>query len=215
MEPNKYIKKVISIIILIGLLLGLGYIIYNLGNYVSNLEKQVRERDLLIQKLTKSENLVKEYFDIKKDSITNETIYTLKESKREIVTIVNETNCHIFKIDGKQIDAEEVVSRYNIILQDYVNLVDKYNSKVDDCQRLTEKYNETVEYKSYSNALKAALDLIYKNYEIGYNINKEDDVYKIHISRSSKIDSALMLLPTYRDKLRYNEKNKEWTIRKW
>lgn len=222
MEPNNLVKKIISIIILIGILLLFGYVIYNMGNYVSNLEQQVRDRDLLIRKLAESEALINEYFDIKQDSLTEEKIYILKPSKQKNVTIVNETDCDIFKMGDTQINADELVARYNTILHDYVDIVEKYNSKIDEKQKLVveynsivKQYNKALEYESYNNALKKVLDLIYKNYEISYNIEKEDNIYKINISTSAKIDSALMLLPTYRDKLRYNEKNKEWTIRRW
>lgn len=222
MEPNNLVKKIISIIILIGILLLFGYVIYNMGNYVSNLEQQVRDRDLLIRKLAESEALINEYFDIKQDSLTEEKIYILKPSKQKNVTIVNETDCDIFKMGDTQINADELVARYNTILHDYLDIVEKYNSKIDEKQKLVveynsivKQYNKALEYESYNNALKKVLDLIYKNYEISYNIEKEDNIYKINISTSAKIDSALMLLPTYRDKLRYNEKNKEWTIRRW
>lgn len=222
MEPNNLVKKIISIIILIGILLLFGYVIYNMGNYVSNLEQQVRDRDLLIRKLAESEALINEYFDIKQDSLTEEKIYILKPSKQKNVTIVNETDCDIFKMGDTQINADELVARYNTILHDYVDIVEKYNSKIDEKQKLVveynsivKQYNKALEYESYNNALKKVLDLIYKNYEISYNIEKEDNIYKINISTSAMIDSALMLLPTYRDKLRYNEKNKQWTIRRW
>lgn len=222
MEPNNLVKKIISIIILIGILLLFGYVIYNMGNYVSNLEQQVRDRDLLIRRLAESEALINEYFDIKQDSLTEEKIYILKPSKQKNVTIVNETDCDIFKMGDTQINADELVARYNTILHDYVDIVEKYNSKIDEKQKLVveynsivKQYNKALEYESYNNALKKVLDLIYKNYEISYNIEKEDNIYKINISTSAKIDSALMLLPTYRNKLRYNEKNKEWTIRRW
>ena len=33
-----------------------------------------------------------------------------------------------------------------------------------------------------------------------------------HDTKAPILDSALMLLPVYRDKLKYNEKNKEWSV---
>ena len=50
--------------------------------YIEEMEKQIEERDSIIQKLTFSNELVKEYFDVITDSLDNEKRYVLKEEKR-------------------------------------------------------------------------------------------------------------------------------------
>ena len=74
--------------LLIVAVLGLVSLLYSGHRYITKLEQQIIERDLLIDKLTISDALVKEYFDVKQDSLTNELIYTLKSSKQEPVEII-------------------------------------------------------------------------------------------------------------------------------
>lgn len=61
--------------------------------------------------------------------------------------------------------------------------------------------------KSHNSKLQLQLDLIKRNYPI--EIKREGDVYTVV---SPQIDSALILLPYYRDKLKYNHKDKSWSI---
>lgn len=48
---------------------------------------------------------------------------------------------------------------------------------------------------------------------IQYNYNYRGNQVFTNIS-SPKLDSALMLLDVYRDKLKYNPKKKQWTIKR-
>ena len=57
------------------------------------------------------------------------------------------------------------------------------------------------------NLLEIKLDLVQKNYDVHF-IEKENSV----IIKAEQIDSALMLLPYYRDKLEYNQEKRTWII---
>ena len=63
--------------------------------YISKLEEQIIERDNLIQELTISEDLVKEYFNVEYDSISNTKSYILKDSKKTRVIEIEKENHYI------------------------------------------------------------------------------------------------------------------------
>lgn len=222
MKYKKYIWTIILVVIIIGLTT-----IINSGiNYIDRLENQIIERDSLISRLTISEALVKEYFDIEQDSLTNEITYTLKPSKQDSVQIVYRNMSETFQTGNDILTSEEVVKRYNSLIGEfsqYVDenekLVDQYNQLVRDHNKLVKDYNELVNLynkksgnKAYSDALKAALDLINKNYGINYEITNDSTSYKVVVASSQKIDSALMLLPYFRENLHYDEKSGKWVI---
>lgn len=222
MKYKKYIWTIILVVIIIGLTT-----IINSGiNYIDRLENQIIERDSLISRLTISEALVKEYFDIEQDSLTNEITYTLKPSKQDPVQIVYRNMSETFQAGNDILTSEEVVKRYNSLIGEFSQyavenekLVDKYNQLVRDHNKLVKDYNELVNLynkksgdKAYSDALKAALDLINKNYGINYEITNDSTSYKVVVPSSQKIDSALMLLPYFRENLHYDEKSGKWVI---
>lgn len=222
MKYKKYIWTIILVVIIIGLTT-----IINSGiNYIDRLENQIIERDSLISRLTISEALVKEYFDIEQDSLTNEITYTLKPSKQDPVQIVYRNMSETFQAGNDILTSEEVVKRYNSLIGEFSQyavenekLVDKYNQLVRDHNKLIKDHNELVtlynkksDNKAYSEALKSALDLINKNYGINYEIKRDSTAYKIVLPPSPKIDSALMLLPYFRENLHYDEKSGKWVI---
>lgn len=198
------LKKYISTILFVAIVVGLATIISSGLNYINELEEQIIERDKLISRLAVSDALVREYFDIKQDSLTNETVYTLKPSKKEQVQIVERI------IDGYGmgetiITPEEMRIKYNSMAKDYTKLVSKYNQLVGE-------YNEVVEHMAYNDALKAALDLMYKNYGLKCNIKKDSSMYIISLPEFSKVDSALILLPYFRENLHFDDKSVKWII---
>ena len=222
MKYKKYIWTIILVVIIIGLTT-----IINSGiNYIDRLENQIIERDSLISRLTISEALVKEYFDIEQDSLTNEITYTLKPSRKDPVQIVYRNMSETFQAGNDILTSEEVVKRYNSLIGEFSQyavenekLVDKYNQLVRDHNKLVKDYNGLVNLynkksgnKAYSDALKAALNLINKNYGINYEITNDSTSYKVVVPSSQKIDSALMLLPYFRENLHYDEKSGKWLI---
>lgn len=219
-------KKYIWTIILVVIVVGLSSVLNSGLSYIDKLESQITERDSLISRLTISEALVKEYFDIEQDSLTNELTYTLKPSKQEPVQIVYRNMSETFKAGDDILTSKEVVERYNSLIGEFSlyaveneKLVDKYNQLVRDHNKLIKDYNELVtlynkklDNKAYNEALKNALDLINKNYGINYEIKRDSAVYKIVLPPSPKIDSALMLLPYFRENLHYDEQSGNWVI---
>ena len=217
MKSVKHIITILTSAIITGIMT---MIISGLG-YINKLESQIEERDSLINRLAISDNLVKEYFDIRKDSLTNEMIYRLKPSKRELVHITQDGYDKIFRVGDKVLSIDEIVSRHNSTIKDYVSIVDKYNQLIKDHNELIKDYNELVTlYRSKINrngdyeTLKTVLDLINKNYGITYKIIQDSTSCKVVIPPSPKIDSALMLLPHFRENLKYDKKTERWMITK-
>lgn len=212
-------KKYIWILLLIVIVTSLSTIGFKSIQYIDRLENQIYERDSLINKLTISEEIVREYFNIKQDSLTNELIYTLKESKKGPVQIIYKNQQETFEVGGEILNSTDVVNRYNTLLNDYNRIVLEYNNLITDHKELIKQYNELVViYNSwsgdigYSKALKAALDQINKIYDINYEIIKDSTSYRIIIPPSPKIDSALVLLPYFRENLKKGDEEGIWII---
>lgn len=83
----------------------------------------------------------------------------------------------------------------------YKSQISGANAKIDSLERLNKKT-----YNNYD-IVKLKLELILKNYPI--LVMQDSNRYYIE---APKIDSALMLLPYYRDKLTYDTITKKWSI---
>lgn len=209
MKLKKYIWTIILVVTIVGLI----SIIYSGLSYINELEQQVDKRDRIIDELTFSDNLVKEYFNIETDTINNKTIYTLKEEKaqreyirgnevlseQELLNIVNDQS-----------------NDYNELIIDYNKLINQYRSLCNDYDDVILRYN--TDHKQFTTIkdsvrnLRIALDLIENNYGIKYLVEQDSIHYNIKILSSAKIDSALVLLPYFRENLQYDEKSGKWVI---
>ena len=190
-------------------------------NYINELESQVSQRDSVISKLSYSNSLVKEYFDVVEDSINNQTIYKLKDEKKEKVVetktkyVEHQVEIeHQFVRGDKIISTEELLSIVNkgdsVMLNKVKSLLDRYNSLVNDYNIIQKKaplLKDTVIYQGM------ALRLIKKNYDIDYSCELDNNSYYVRL-HSSKADSAFTLFPYFRHKMKYDETKKTWAIRK-
>lgn len=182
--------------------------------YSYNLEQQIYERDSIIEQLTFSNDVVKDFFDVKMDSINNKMIYTLKEEKIK----------HEFEFENTILSEEDLLNMikqqnedYNNLIVDYNNLIKQYNSLYNDNINLRlSNNNERRLYliaQDSTKNLKHVLKLIYDNYNIGYQIEKDTSEYTIiKIIPSHEIDSALLLLPYFRDKLYLDKNSGKWMV---
>lgn len=197
-RTNK-IQNILKKTIILSFILGMGIVFAFTLYYNYKLEEQVRERDNMISKLTISDQLVKEYFDIKHDSIGGTTSYILKESKRIIRTVNTEKTIYT---------PETIIRDDKLLYNTYNNLIGKYNNLVKDFNTLSTNYYNT---RDSLETNKIIISLIKKEYPIHTSIEKKQGVRKISIN-SVKLDSALLLLPYYGDRLKYNAKDKSWKI---
>ena len=213
------LKKYIWIVLLIIIIASLSIMSFKGIQYIERLEQQIYERDSLINRLTISEELVREYFDVKQDSLTNELIFTLKTAKKEPVQIIYRNQMETFKAGDEVLTPKDVADRYNALLYDFNEITVAYNKLIKDHKELIKQYNELVVIYNnwsgdiaYSNALKAALTQIKKVYDINYEIIKDSTAYKVILHPSAKIDSALVLLPYFRDNLKRDDEIGAWII---
>lgn len=225
MKENKRRKVSFSDIMLIGLIIVMGIGFFMSMSYIDNLENQILERDNLIRKLTFSDDLVKEYFDIKKDTTNNNIIYTLKDSKKtRIVETVTKTTEPTFVQGDKILTLQELLDDYNKTYNEYTKLQNnfqeldyRYRSLIKQNKDIIKKYNEfVVSFYSILNektAMEDALHIIRNSYGISYKIKTDSLNSHISIDKSEQIDSALMLLPYYRDRIEYNAFDNSWTVR--
>lgn len=174
--------------------------------YINNIEylEQVNERDALI----KSSQI--------RDSISK---VSLQRNADVITKYVNDCN---LEINGKKITLDEFVKILNDAYSTNNTLEDSLlrqrvvNSNLNSQLRTLDLKFKIEEMKYL--LLKDSLDYSYKiidnfksKYGIDYNI-KIEDKYKIFQFKRSSVDSAMILLPYFRDRLRYDSTRKAWII---
>lgn len=221
MNNNRLFK--LALLWLVVISMTLLYLFYNATEQISTLESQIEQRDTLIQRLSHSNELIQEYFDVKYDSVKNEETFVLKDSKKTRVEVEKMQTIHDvayikdedrFYKNGKRISSDSLIKEYNNLSQ----------RNAEDWKKIAEKYNSLVhEYNKLGSRLSAIEDslwvknLLLKNtekyYKIQFNYNYKGNQVFTNIS-SPKLDSALMLLDVYRDKLKYNPKKKQWIIKR-
>lgn len=199
MGNRKY--KVSSILTLLFFILfgGSAFLNYKLATYLNEYEEQIERQDSMIKRLTFSNDLVNEYFDINEDTITHATTYSLKEEKREkeIERVTEYSTKYVepqFIKNGQKMTSDEVVNKFNKLVSDYYELTRKYQAK-----------NDTVVIQGM------ALGLIKRNYQIDFVSTLNGDTRKVKVY-GEKVDSALLLLPYYRHKLSYDSNKKTWIV---
>ena len=221
MNNNRLLK--LAFLWLIAVLLLLTNFFYDATEKISILDSQIEQRDSLIKELSTSNDLIKEYFDVKYDSVKKEKIYVLKDSKKTKVEVEKWKAIHDveyiksedrFYKNGKRISSDSLIKEYNNLSQrntdDWKKLVERYNLLVHDYNKLGLKLSK-IEDSLWLKYL--LLKNIEKYYKIQYNYGYKGNQVITNLS-SEKLDSALMLLDIYRDKLKYNPQKKQWTIKR-
>lgn len=191
--------------IIIGLMAAFVYSIF----YFEKLEEQISERDKTIRELSFRSELVEEYFDygtVPDDS--TKMYYTLKESKIP-QRIVKEK---VYEYFEKEIEKEKIIDRTPSILSRDSNI---------SVEELIRRYNAILDSNYYNKLeiqqLTTTLDLIKKAYGITYDISIESNRTITTLRNTEKVDSALMILPYYRDRL-VKDTDGAWLIKtrnKW
>lgn len=221
MNNNRLFK--LAFLWLVAISLTCLYLFYDATEQISTLESQIEQRDTLIQRLSHSNELIKEYFDIKYDSVKNEETFVLKDSKKTRVEVEKLQTIHDvtyiknedrFYKNGKRISSDSLIKEYNNLSQrnagDWEKIAEKYNSLVHEYNKLGSKLSAIEDSLWVKNLL---LKNTEKYYKIQFNYNYKGNKVFTNIS-SQKLDSALMLLDVYRDKLIYNPKKKQWIIKR-
>ena len=144
-------------------------------------------------------------------NLANEIIQSIGEEKKRnnaSFLLVIKT---LLILDRKNALEEDLTSNQNL-----VNLLEQRDSTftrmlgMDSLLVYRVKNGEPVTYKELDQAndsLSSCLDLILNRYPI--HIKHLDGTYQIE---ATAIDSALLLLPMYRDMIKYDKRNKEWIV---
>lgn len=186
--------------------------------YINELEIQIDQRDSIISKLTFSNDLVKEYFDIIEDSVSQKTLYTLKEDKKIVQTKTEYINQPVF-VEHTFTKGDEVITTEDLLSiannKDSVNL-EKLKALSEEYNSLAKKYNETQnEVQALRDTIlfqSMALGLIKRNFDIDYTYGREDNTYHVSL-QANKADSAFVIFPYFKNKMKYDEKTNSWKIK--
>lgn len=206
-----------SLILLLALVLLIASMAFVASRYISKLESQIYQRDSLIRELSISDELVKEYFNIEIDSIGHKISYSLKDDKKtRVVERIETIRESQFSFDGKTISPDEVVKRYyelqneaNSLSREYHSLISKYNSLAD---RFNSNYKIIDSLRTAKNISDLKLNSIQNAYGIKANCDVSGNTYKFSLSGNKQIDSALLLLPYYRDYISYDPQDNSWNV---
>lgn len=225
LEKNKIKDKIGKVTLGLLLILILVSIVFSVF-YNFKLQEQVDKRDFIIEQLTQRDSILNEIMEIKYDSISKTITYTyrMKNGKamkyNELSDELDKSNDNYSKISNnhKKILGENnqtkenytlLINDFNSLCDDYKDLQTKYNDLVDNYIKNIEKgkskstnYNRILDSLSY---YKTVVNLIHSNYFIDYKIINDGKYVKISVI-SEKLDSALILLPYFRNRLKKEEK---------
>ena len=199
------IMELLPILLIIGLFAALAYSIF----YSSKLEEQIWERDKTIRELSFRSKLVEDYFDIEYNPDDSLTFYTLKDSIKNIYaakkTIMTDDIKNYTEI---AMTLDTVIKQHNKLINEYNDLVQKYNSLIREQNSISKEKNII---KNNNRKLEDVLKMIERRYKISYNITIDSTIETITLKNTDMVDSGLMLLPYYRDKI-VRESNGTWVI---
>lgn len=184
---NSITKRIIGLMPIVFILGILAAFLYNIY-YTSKLEEQIRERDKTIQELSFRSKLVEDFFDIKYNPADSTTSYVFKDTMMNIITLGNTT-------------FESLKKKYNSLIDDFNSLVVEYNSLVKD----------NMQERNEKKRLEKVLQMIENKYNISYEISVEPNAATMHLRNTDMVDSGLVLLPYYRDKIE-RKPNGLWII---
>jgi hypothetical protein len=176
-----------------------------------NLRRDNIEKTDIINKLQRSDSLLNQIMNVEQDSLGNRIIVSYRNNNDEIITYNELYKDNIEKtiITNKLQWSDSLLSQIMNVEHDSLgnSKVVFYRSNRGKIITYNELYKENTNLKNEVYSLRSKLDLVQENYEITF---KETDKY-ISIN-AEKIDSALLLLPYYRNKLRYDQETKTWII---
>jgi hypothetical protein len=170
---------------------------------------------------------------VQKDSMLNDirfrdSIYA--EKTKEYSSIISKyfTNCK-FTINNKQISMDQIIDLYNKSLVEndrlldsfifYQNLYNKCSAELDKTQihYLYEKrsydqlYKITDKYADSAQIFNKLLKTIIKHYGLKLDYSRSKGTINLNIG-VGMADSALMLLPFYRNMIEYDSSTKIWNV---
>jgi len=223
------IGKVTSLFLLILILIALGVSLY----YNKTLQQQVNKRDILIENLTNRDSILNKIMDFKYDSITKTSTYSYRVREGKVLKynilaeeldktrndydsisekhnkIIDKNNQNINDYNSLSESFNSLNKEHNDLIQKYGLLADRFNEMIEKQKKMNNNFNQVSDSLS---SFKTVLQLIQSNYPISFNINRNGNIKNISI-KAAPLDSALILLPYFRDRLKLDKDKKIWTIK--
>lgn len=208
-------KRQFSYLILLVIAVILLFTVFTISShYIVRLERQIDQRDSLIRELSISDALVREYFNIEQDSSGHRTSYSLKDEKKtRVVERIETIKESQFSFDGKNISANEVAKKYLELQESAQKLNSEYNALIRRFNSLVKKYNTDIDsLREVTSISGLKLSSIQNKYGISAKYTVSGNSHMCSLSGTEQIDSALLLLPYYRDCLEYEQIDDSWNV---
>lgn len=203
-EKSDKTKKIIALVLPLGVLALMGSMIYEFEQTKDSLYRGIQLRDSLIEAIQ-----------------TNDSLFCSSSTKFSgVVNKYITGDCKVRREDGKELSLNELVNLYNKAIKDHIRIekenadeLRKFGKRVDSAINAYETcIHERSDLLDTISRLTSQLKLIKEEYGFSFHsklINKNER--EIWVT-SPKVDSALRLLPHYRNRLSYNADKKYWEI---
>lgn len=184
----------------------LGVVLYE---YNKDLQVQLKAREQLINNARLKDSLF------------------VKETKRYADTITKYISDCEFTMNGKKISTAELLRITNEAINENQFLKDSlsYFNRLSELQnerikryqevmvKCKELENDHIKALDSSNIYRKMVEITKRDYGIEFKVEKEGDQYIYSREKVSKADSALLLFPYYKEKLRRDSTSNTWIIR--
>jgi hypothetical protein len=185
-DKRKRIDKIILTIYIF--LISAGLLVSMYYNYT--LENQINERDNLIHRLTVSDSILNQILEIKEDSVTQTRTWEYLKKNGKVLKY-NELNKLLSKSD----------TDYNKAMIEMQGFIDELNSTTQQNKILNDSLA----------LIEAVFHLLKSKYDLELRVEVKESSTYITIE-AKKIDSALLLLPHYRNKIIFNSEKQKWYV---
>lgn len=149
------------------------------------------------------------------DRMIGDSTYLSKTRQYSEVITKYISNCE-FTMDGKKISTAELLKIVNRSLNENRLLKDSLIYLQQLCKdqvNISDKYkNAYAQSLDSSFIYKQILSFIKRDYGVEYSVKRTDDKYKFTKETFTKADSALLLFPYYKDRLRHDTSKNNWII---
>lgn len=191
-------RKIIEILLVIFVIIA-STVIYLQYDYVTELKKQIIDRDSTITKYETNDSIynsrLKQYTDTVEKYISPSFTYGDKKiSTDELLKITNSSMKEIGVLKHQLNSVRDSVEAY-------MSAMDNFGKKAN--QMLYKYQDSAFIYRGYVK--------IAERYGFKFYHKKDGDNYTFSV-KAEQVDSALILLPYFRDRLTYNSKKGHWEI---
>lgn len=194
-------RRIIDILFVIFIVI-MPAVTYLQYEYVSELKKQIADRDRTITKYESNDSIynsrLKQYTDTVEKYISPSFTYGNKEvSTDELLEITNSSLKENDMLKYQLKCARDSISAYKELVVEVNNSMPKISKQVNELA------DSAIIYKGYVE--------LTKQYGFKFTHKKDGNRYTFFV-KAEKVDSALLLLPYFRDRLIFEPEKGSWSI---